>query len=308
MKKIAVIGAGYLGRHHARIYSGLEGARLVAVVDIDRKRAEEAAFASNSRPFTNFREVLPLVDAVSIVTPTETHAEIALQCLKKGKDVLIEKPMTGTLAEADLVIKEAEERGLILQVGHIERFNPAAEELFSVLDGPVFIESERVSPYLGRAIDVDITLDLMIHDIDIALAILGWPAPVAIKAIGASLITNRLDYAKAWVEFSNGTSALFTASRVAAGKRRTLSVLEKERFVEVDFITRKLAAKGPSGEHTFEADDREPLKEELKSFLACITERSAPRVKAREAREALALALAISETARNDKLNKKRIV
>ena len=294
-----------MGRHHARIYSGLEGARLVAVVDIDRKRAEEVAFSCNSRPCTNFREILPLVDAVSIVTPTETHAAIAIECLRQGKDVLVEKPITGGLPESDLVIREAEERGLILQVGHIERFNPAAEELFSVLEEkrerPLFIESERVSPYLGRAIDVDITLDLMIHDIDIALSLLGWPAPANIKAIGARLITNRLDYAKAWVEFSNGASALFTASRVAATKRRIMSVLERERFVEVDFITRRLSARGPSGEHTFEADDREPLEEELKSFLACITERKEPRVKPREAREALALALAISETARNER-------
>jgi predicted dehydrogenase len=299
MKKIAVIGAGYLGRHHARIYSSLEGAELAAVVDVDGTRAGEVAANCNSKAYTNFRDVLALVDALSIVTPTETHATIAMECLRKGKDVFIEKPITGALAEADLVIKEAEERGLVLQVGHIERFNPAAEELFSVLKNAHFIEAERASPYLGRAMDVDVTLDLMIHDIDIALSVLGCPAAVNIKAIGASLITDKLDYAKAWVEFENGTGALFTASRVAASKRRVMNVLEKDRFVEIDFISRKLLARGPSGEHTFQAEDREPLKEELKSFLACINERGVPRVKPQEARQALALALQISEIARN---------
>lgn len=299
MKKIAVIGTGYLGRHHARILSGAKGVQLAGVVDIDRKRAEEIALAYNSVPYTNFLHVLPLVDAVSIVTPTETHLEIAMECLKEGKDVFVEKPITAALDEADELIKSARDRGLVLQVGHIERFNPVLEEAFSLLRDPFFIEAERVSPYLGRGVDVDITIDLMIHDLDIALSAFKFPEIKNVKAIGASRLTGRLDYCKAWVDFENGCSAVFTASRLATAKRRSMNILEKDGFMEIDFISRKLNFKSVAGENAFEAEDREPLKEELESFIQCIGERSVPKVKPHEAREALALALRISETARN---------
>lgn len=299
MKKVAVIGTGYLGKHHARILSAIKEVQLSGVVDVDRKRAEEIALAYNSVPYTNYLHVLPLVDAVSIVTPTETHMEIAMECLKEGKDVFVEKPITATLEEADALIEAARERGLLLQVGHIERFNPVFEKAFSLLREPFFIESERVSPYLGRGVDVDITLDLMIHDIDIALSAFGCPGIRNIKAIGVSRITGHLDYAKAWVDFEGGFSAVFTASRLAAAKRRSMNILEKEGFIEMDFVSRKLNIKSIAGENAFQAEEREPLKEELESFVRCIIERSEPKVKPREAREALALALRISETARN---------
>jgi predicted dehydrogenase len=298
MVRVAVIGTGYLGRLHARVYSELEEAQLAAVVDVDRARADDIAAAHGSRAYTDFREVLPFVDAVSVVTPTETHYGIAMECLRAGKDILVEKPIASTVREADSLIDEAARRGLCLQVGHIERFNPATDELLPLFESPRFVEAERVSPFLGRAMDVDVTLDLMIHDIDIALSLFGCPKVSGVRAVGASVITDRLDYVKAWVDFEGGRTAFFTAARVSAEKRRIMRVFEAGRFVEIDFMNRKLIVKGRNGELDIEAGDREPLKEELRDFIRCVSEKRSPKVKPLEARDALDLALKISEEAR----------
>ncbi len=300
MIKIAVIGVGYLGRHHARIFSSLEGAELYGIADPDPGRASEAAQATGAKPCSDFREFLPLVDAVSVVTPTETHHGIALECLRAGKSVFLEKPITSTVQQADSLIEEAAKRGLVLQVGHIERFNPAAEEFARIAARPGFIEAERVSPFQGRGTDVDITLDLMIHDIDIALSLFGSPAVSRIKAAGSSVLTETLDYVKAWVDFEGGQSAVFTAGRVSPEKRRIMRAIGDEKYIEVDFMNRKLLERSRRGEREFQAGDAEPLREELKDFIGCIKAGRAPRVKPVEARAALELALKISEEARRN--------
>ncbi len=170
--RVGVIGVGYLGQHHARIYSELEDIELVALADTDEKRAITFAEKYGCKAFSDYREILPKVDALSIVTPTTSHHSIAIECLRAGKDILIEKPITENIKEADELIMEAEKHGCILQVGHLERYNSALLAASGMINEPRFIESERLSPFLGRGTDVDVTLDLMIHDADIVLAIM----------------------------------------------------------------------------------------------------------------------------------------
>lgn len=301
--RAGVIGVGYLGRHHARVYSGLDGVRLSAVSDTDASRAGEISGLYGAALCADFREMLPLVDAVSIVTPTETHFEIALECLRAGKDVLVEKPMTCTVAEADLLIEEARKRGAVLQIGHLERFNPTVEILRSMIEEPVFFDSERLSPYLERASGVDVTVDLMIHDIDIVMSLMGSPEIKDMRAAGAKVLSEKLDTAKAWIEFRGGGSALFTASRLSEEKRRTLRVLQKNSYIVLDYqgmeIKRHLKEGGRVLSETVKAEGGEPLGEELRDFVECIRTRRRPKVTGREGREALKTALEITERIRD---------
>jgi predicted dehydrogenase len=297
--KTAVIGVGYLGQHHARIYNELDSAELVAVVDTDTGRAEEIAALYGTRAYSDYRDVLSDVQAVSIVTTTSEHFDIALDCLRAGIDVLVEKPITTTVKEADGLIEEAERGGRILQVGHLERYNPAVVGIEGLLDGLEFIESERVSPFLGRAMDVDVTLDLMIHDIDIIMSLVGGSPIKDIKVVGARVLTEKIDVAKAWLEFESGVSALITASRIASETRRFLKIYQRDSFVVLDYrqkkITRHLkTAEGISAE-PIAVEDKEPLKEELADFLDCVITRRRPKVSGVEGREALKVAMRISE-------------
>lgn len=188
--KVGVIGVGYLGRHHARIYSEIEEAELIAVVDIDKTKADVLAKEYNCSPIYDYREIIDKVDALSIVTPTTTHYAIACECLNAGKDLLIEKPITETTEEAEELIKLSKQKNCIIQVGHLERYNPAILSASELIIEPLFIESERMSPFLGRATDVDVTLDLMIHDIDIILSLIAVPVK-DIKAVGAKVLTEK---------------------------------------------------------------------------------------------------------------------
>ncbi|MDA8171977.1 MAG: Gfo/Idh/MocA family oxidoreductase [Nitrospiraceae bacterium] len=303
MLRFGVIGAGYLGRHHARVYCALGqemgGLELAAVCDTDPERAREVAETYGAKFFADYRQMLPIVDAVSIVTPTASHHEVAMGCLQAGKDVLIEKPICATMAEAEEISALAEEKGLILQAGHIERFNPAARKALSLVDRPLFIEAQRTSPFPERSLDVDVTLDMMIHDIDLALAAFGCPQVKDIKAAGARIITRNLDTAQAWVDFENGCSAFFSASRVAAEKRRVMEFVENGRFVKADLLAKQVTLKTRDAEERIEAGPAEPLKEELMDFVRCVRTRMAPRVSPLEARRALELALKISAIIRS---------
>lgn len=306
--KVGVIGAGYLGRHHARIYSEMKDVRLAAVVDIDKGRAKEVSKKYSSkehRPgaYTDYREVLDEIQAVSIVTPTSSHFDIAMECLKAGCDVLLEKPVTVTVAEADALIEEAEKKGAILQVGHLERYNPAVVAVSKLIKEPEFIESERVSPFLIRAAGVDVTLDLMIHDIDIVMGILNGSGIKDIKVVGAKVITDKVDVAKAWLEFQNGVTALITASRLSKGKRRMLKIFQKDSYLVLDYQKKNIkkyfkTRKGIASE-SVSIEDREPLKEELVDFIGCVKKRRKPRVSAIEGRDALKVALDITDMIRN---------
>jgi predicted dehydrogenase len=205
--RIGVIGVGYLGKHHARIYSELEEADLVAVADINTSRAEDIAKTYGCKAFSNHAEIMKECDALSIVTPTITHHVIAKDCLSAGKDILIEKPITENVDEARDIIEVAEKKDVILQIGHIERYNQGIIAASEMIREPRFIESERLSPFLGRGTDVDVTLDLMIHDIDIVMSIVQSRLK-DIRATGAAVLTDKLDVAKVWLEFENGCKAL----------------------------------------------------------------------------------------------------
>lgn len=298
---IGVIGVGYLGQHHARVLSELDGVNLVAVVDPDKCRAEEIAGKHGCDAHNDYRQMLDRVDALSIVTPTTMHYEIAMDCIKAGKDVLIEKPLTATLAEADSLIKASVDAGVIIQTGHLERFNPAFSTLYPLVSAPVFIEAERLSPFLGRSLDVDITLDLMIHDIDIIMSLMKHEGVKIkdIKAAGVRMLTNTIDFAKAWIVFDNGMNAVLTASRLSTEKSRKTTVFQKDGYFLLDYqemtVRRFSGNCGALSAESVAVERKEPLKEELKDFIKCIAERRRPHVSAVEGRNALDIALQISE-------------
>lgn len=296
-RRIGVIGVGYLGRHHARIYSELDGAELVAVSDLDAVKAGEIAATYGCRSFSDYKEMLGLCDAVSLVTPTTTHRAVAMDCLRAGKDVLIEKPITENIGEAEDLIGEAGKRDLVLQVGHLERYNPGILAAEGMVRSPRYIEAERLSPFLGRGIDVDVTLDLMIHDIDIVMSLAG-SKPVEIRAAGERLLTDKIDVAKAWLEFGNGCKAFITASRLEPEKQRRLKVFQKDSIISVDYQTHEVRRYFKKDQamafDVVNPENKEPLKEELKDFLDCINKRTRPKVSGEEALEALKVALKIT--------------
>ena len=300
--RVGVIGVGYLGQHHARIYSEIGGTELAAIVDIDRKKADSFAEKYGCVAHSDYREILHTVDALSIVTPTTSHYSIALDCLRAGKDVLIEKPITVSVEEADELIRESEKGGCIIQVGHLERYNPGVLFASTLIQEPRFIESERLSPFLGRGIDVDVTLDLMIHDVDIILSLVALPVK-EIKAVGAKVLTGKIDVAKAWIEFEKGCTALVTVSRLSPEKLRRLKVFQKDSYISIDYQSSEVRRyfrnqEGISSEIT-RPEKCEPLKEELKDFVRCVQGRKRPKVSASEGRDALKVVMEITEKIRN---------
>ncbi len=296
--RVGVIGVGYLGQHHARIYHEIEDTELTAVVDIDKKKADAFAEKYGCKAYYDYKHILNEVDAVSIVTPTTTHYSIALDCIKAGKDILIEKPITMNVKEAEKLINEAEKRDCIIQVGHLERYNPAVLAASEMIKKPLFIESERLSPFLGRGTDVDVTLDLMIHDIDIILSLISSPVK-DIRAVGAKVLTDKIDVAKAWLAFENGCVALATVSRLSPEKQRRLKVFQKDSFISIDYqnleIKRHFRTKEGISFAITKPENKEPLKEELKDFINCVKERRRPTVSAVEGKNALKIVLEISK-------------
>jgi predicted dehydrogenase len=301
--KVGVIGVGYLGQHHARIYSEIEEADLVAVVDIDKQKADKFAKQYKCEPYYDYKDVLDKVDALSIVTPTTTHYSIARDCLIAGRDILIEKPITVSLEEADELINSSFKKNCIIQVGHLERYNPAILTISEMIQEPMFLESERFSPFLGRGIDVDVTLDLMIHDIDIMLSFISSNVK-DIHAVGAKILTNKIDVAKAWIEFENGCIALATVSRLSSEKQRKLKIFQKESYILIDYQSSEVKRyyRDDFGTIKFEQrkpDFKEPLKEEIRDFINCIKNRKRPKVSAIEGRNALKVILEINNIIKN---------
>jgi len=304
---MAVIGVGYLGRFHAEKISALKGADLTAVVDADMDRAREIARSLRTRAAASHGEILDDIDAAVIAAPTAAHARIAEDLLSAGKDVLCEKPMTATLEEADHLIRLAGEKGRMLQVGHLERFNPAVEGLLERGKDTLFIEADRIAPFKGRALDVDVALDLMIHDLDIILALVG-EEPCEIRASGVPVLGGHPDIVNARLEFPGGCVANLTASRLALKDERKMRVFQVDAYMSVDFRKRRLLVvnnvefrvgrlpKVKAERPRFAG--RDPLEEELKSFVRCVTERTPPRVGGEQGRAALAAALRISEKVR----------
>ncbi|MBI5025769.1 MAG: Gfo/Idh/MocA family oxidoreductase [Nitrospirae bacterium] len=304
MIKVGVIGVGYLGAHHARIFSELKDVELIGVVDANGASAREVASRYGCKAYENHLEIMDSVDAVSIATPTTIHFPIAMDFLMAGKDILIEKPITSTVKEAEELIREAQARGLVLQVGHLERFNSGLSLIGSMIDNPRFIESHRLSPFSKRGTDVDVTLDLMIHDIDITLSLVGSEIS-DLRATGARVLTENIDAAHAWIEFENGCIAEIVASRISPEKVRQIKVFQRHTYLSLDYQSQEVLCYRKVADRIetekIKPEKKEPLREELKSFIKCVRDRSTPVVSGVEGKEALAVALKISEVIKNGK-------
>jgi predicted dehydrogenase len=311
MKKLktAVIGVGSLGKHHARNHVAFasEGrTKFVGVIDVDAENAKTVATEYGCEFSTNWRDFLDRVDVVSIVTPTETHCEIACAFLEKGVSVLVEKPICRTLEEADLMIAAAEKSGAKLMVGHLERYNPAMVALRPHVNNPLYFEIHRVSPFPMRSLDVDVVLDVMIHDLDAIQWLVGENTKVmAIHAVGINVVTDKVDAANARIEFENGAVANITASRIGTEKIRKTRFYQTNSYVVLDYGTKfsSITSLNPEAAHPLlgininrlEINDIEPLRAELSAFLDCIENDEIPPITAQDGRRALALAIGVLE-------------
>jgi predicted dehydrogenase len=303
--RTAVIGVVYLGRFHAQKYAALPGSQLVAVVDARKDARDEVAAEVGCRAVADYRDILGEVDAVSIATTTPAHFPIARECLERGVHVLVEKPITETPDQARTLIEAANRRGCILQVGHLERFNSAILALEGVLGTPRFIESHRLAPFKERGTDVNVVLDLMIHDIDLIQSLVGSPI-VSIDAVGTSVFSRELDIANARIRYANGCVANTTASRVSMKMERKLRLFQDDAYVSIDLQQKVLTIvrKPPAGaavtpgqvsieERSFEQGDA--LRFEIEAFLRSIREGRPPVVSGEDGLRALETAIRITE-------------
>ena len=301
--RVGVVGVGYLGKFHAEKYARMDNVDLVGIVDIDKTKAEVVARKMNTRAYPNYQDLFGKVDAVSIVVPTPVHFDVAMDFLKNDIDVLVEKPMTTTLEEADELIRCSKERGLIIQVGHLERFNPAVVALQDIIRKPMFIESHRLSIYKERCTDVSVVLDLMIHDIDIILNFVRSEI-TDIRAAGVPVISEHVDIANARLEFINGCVANVTASRISTKNERKIRLFQKDAYVSVDFANQGITVIQRNGkienglipgmdikQLSFAKGDA--LEDELKSFVKAVVRRETPEVTGQMGRDALKIALSI---------------
>jgi predicted dehydrogenase len=302
--RVAVIGVGYLGKFHAEKYAKIPEVELVGLVDLLEDRARQWAEKLGTRAYADYRNLLGKVDAVSIVVPTDQHFPIARAFLEGGSDVLLEKPITSTLREAEDLIATARTCRRILQVGHLERFNPAFLAIRERIRAPLFLEVHRLTPFRQRGMEVDVVLDLMIHDLDIILSFVRSEAK-SIQAVGVPVLTEKVDIANARVEFAGGCVANITASRVSLEDRRRIRVFQPETFVMVDYAAKKVAifkrsANSANGGIKIETESvrvepGDALENEIRSFIQCSQRRARPPVTGEDGKRALALALQIKE-------------
>lgn len=298
----AVVGVGYLGKFHAEKYADSPKANLVAVVDIDAARAESVANQFGVAAFKDYRELLGRVRCVSVAVPTRLHFEIASYFLKCGVDVLVEKPIAADIQQGRMLVELAAANGLILQVGHLERFNPAIRRLENVIQEPRFVECHRLAPFVERGTDVDVVLDLMIHDIDV-IASLVRSSVERVEAVGVAVLTDKPDIANARITFSNGCIANVTASRVSIKRERKIRFFQPDAYLSIDYDQRRVQIfhKPPPGGgwldirgETIEIKDADALADEIDSFLDCVRSRSLPLVSGGEGLRALEIASMIS--------------
>jgi predicted dehydrogenase len=304
--KVGVIGVGYLGRYHAEKYIELPEAELIGVVDINPEAVQEVSKRFCVPAFNNYKMLLDKVDAVSIVVPTDLHHQIAKEFLENGVDVLVEKPITTTIEEADELIDIAKSKECILQVGHLERFNAAVLALHGILKRPMFIESHRLAPFKDRGTEVDVILDIMIHDIDIILTIVDAPV-TCIHAVGVPVITTeKNDIANVRLEFATGCVANVTASRISVKEMRKIRVFQQDAYLSIDYATQQVElyrkidsnALNEAPQITYEQIDiqqGDSLQAEIKSFLHSVISRKHPAVPGEAGRNALKVALEIVE-------------
>ena len=306
---VGVVGVGALGRHHARHLAAMHGVTLVGVYDSNRARVLEVASAFGCLAFASCAELLDHVAAVIVAVPTPLHHAVGLECLNHGVAVLMEKPLAVTLAEADDLIAAAERNGVVLAVGHVERFNRAMRAARDVLDGPAFIESVRLAPFQMRGADVAVVLDLMIHDLDLTLHLLGGAPAIEVRANGVSIVSSHLDIANARVEFAGGAVASVVSSRVARERVRRVRIFQPSGYIALDLATGQATfmrlragwqpGVGASLEDVVEtvtltAPDADALGLELATFVAAVRGDPAEIVSAAEGRAALALALDVT--------------
>ncbi len=309
--RTAVVGVGYLGRFHAQKYSGLPDSRLVGIADPSEAAREAVAAELGVPAHADYRALLGTVDAVSIVTPTPLHYQVAREFLEAGAHVLVEKPMTATVAEGESLIEAARRANRILQVGHLERFNAAVQAVQPILTVPRFIESARLAPFKHRGTDVDVVLDLMIHDIDLILSIVRSPV-ISVDAIGSSVFSNEIDIANARLRFANGCVANATASRVSLKTERRLRLFQDDAYVSVDLhqkvltVIRKVEGMGADGmprvdieETSYEQGDA--LKAEIEAFLDAAASGRPPPVSGEDGLKALRTAVTIAEQVANSR-------
>jgi len=294
---VAVVGTGEFGRNHARVYRELPGAELVGIYDKDPARAAAVALEFNTQVLPDLSVLRGRVDAASVAVPTVVHAQVGCQLLEMGIDVLVEKPMAVNLAEADLLLVAAKKQQRILQIGHVERFNPAVIAVEPVLNRPLFFEVHRLGVFTPRSLDVDVIYDLMIHDLDILLALVREPVS-EVKAVGIPVLTDKVDIAHARLEFAGGAVANVTASRVSTERVRKMRFFQQHEYISLDYARRdalRVAVKkpGPQPEFGFEklpAPAVEPLHAELEAFLDSVRTRREPRTSGEAGRAALDLA------------------
>jgi len=301
--RVGVVGYGHVGRHHARILSELPDVELAWIVDIDRARAQEGAAAVGATAVYDVREIAGRVDAISVAVPTRAHLDVALPLLERGVGVLVEKPLAGSLDDADRLISAAGRSGATFGVGHTERFNPAVAAAVPLISGPKFIEVHRLGTFPDRSLDVDVVFDVMIHDLDVILAIVG--AEVAsIEAVGVAVLTDRIDIANVRLRFASGCIANLTASRISRDRVRKIRWFQHDAYVSIDYATQELEhwrlvrqnGRPPKIEGgRVDVPREEPLKRELADFVAAVREHRQPTVDGPAGRRALALAQQIAE-------------
>jgi predicted dehydrogenase len=322
--RVAVIGAGAFGRNHARVYRQLqqEGTELAAIVDTDAARAAAVSREFGNPPCLSLDELRGRVDAASVAVPTVEHLKVAQALMEAGIDVLIEKPLAPSLSEADEIIRVAQQTGRVVQVGHLERFNPAVRATVPLLTKPMFFEVHRLSVFTPRSLDIDVILDLMIHDLDVVLSFVDSPVK-EIRAVGLPILTPRVDIANVRMEFESGCVANFTASRVSTERVRKLRFFQPQQYISIDYSRQDVmvftvdpsaasakASPNPGiGMQKPAVVSEEPLHAELRSFLDAVRHRTRPQVPLEDGRRALAVALdvlaGIREHSRRVGLEKK---
>ena len=294
---MGVVGVGHIGKNHARLYAELAGAQFTAIYDTDRAVAEQRAAEFGVKAVDSLEEFAELVDAASIATPTNTHFEIARDLLARGKHLLVEKPIADDTAHASELAELAAAGGLVLQVGHVERFNPVLSALEKRLTNPRFIEAHRLSPYPNRSTDIGVVLDLMIHDLEIILHLVRSPVQ-AVDAVGVPVLSRGEDIANARIRFENGCVANITSSRISPEQMRKIRVFQEDVYLSLDYQNQsgEMYQRTPEGlkRESVEIEPGEPLKGELAAFIECAATGLAPRVSGFQAAAALELAVDIT--------------
>jgi len=296
--RVAVVGVGHLGKEHARILAGLPGVELVGVADVNSEQAQAVGRRLGTPAYGDYWPLLNLVDAAVIAVPTSCHHAIAVEFLRRGIPLLIEKPIACNLEEADELVALAQEHGALLQVGHIQRFNPAFEALSQHPLQPKFVECERMGPFSGRSGDIGVVLDLMIHDLEVVLHLVRSPVK-SVDAVGIAVLSKGEDIANARIRFENGCVANITASRISPEKMRKIRIFQQTAYVSLDYQNQTgeiyRLVDGAITRSPVEIEKDEPLKRELQSFVECSRRGGQPVVSGSEAAAALELAIEITE-------------